>query len=172
MEELYEGIIDKDIYQKFDIQKGYDLYSHACNGCIIEDYIAIANILSPEFIEIENHIFIAELFEQRGQDAIETLEKLKSQFKNVKADVERWVNCRSIGDFFKGQNSPILDDIVVLEQLCLILEDSWEKQLRKFFPNRFFAIEYGMELMGELGLAITVYEVTDVSKNLDHSRPE
>ena len=58
---MFNGIIENEIFDEFVEQKGYDMYSHACNGRIIEDYLAIANILCPDIIEIDKRKIIVEI---------------------------------------------------------------------------------------------------------------
>lgn len=43
-------------------------------------------------------------------------------------------------------------------QFCEIFTYNWTQRLKELFPNKSFLVEIGDEIMGELGLAITVYE--------------
>jgi len=158
MEREFKGIIDNEIFNEFNEQKGYDLYSHGCNGCIIEDYLAIANIFCPDIIEVDNYIFFADMFEERGEYAKEKIRQLEEQFNN-KVDIEKWVNSKSIGEFFIGQKSPSLDNNNILNQFCNIVKFFWESRLNELFPKRKVIIEIGNGIMGELGLSITMYEI-------------
>lgn len=162
MEKNYKSVIEKDIFNEFSVQKGYDLYSHACNGCIIEDYLAIANMFSPEIIEIDNYIFLASMFEEKGDEAKKKLRKLEKQFTSKK-DIEKWVNSKSIGEFFIDQDSPSLNNDLILDQFCNTLKYYWELRFKTLFPQRKIVVEIGNEIMGELGLSVTVYEEYDMN---------
>lgn len=154
---IHNGIVNKDIYNEFHMQKGYDLYSHACNGCYIEDYIAIANIFCPDMIEVDGYIFLAENFNTEKKDAKEKLERLENQFANKK-DIENWVNSKSIGEFFTGQDSPSLENMEIINEFCKIIKYNWERRAKELFPERNIVVESGNEIMGELGWTITMYE--------------
>lgn len=158
MEKLLNGIIDNEIFNEFNEQKGYDLYSHGCNGCIIEDYLAIANIFCPDIIEVDNYIFLADMFEERDEDAKEKIRTLEEQF-NTKEDIEKWVNSKSVGEFFIGQESLSLNNNNILNQFCNTIKFFWENRLKELFPERKVMVEIGNEIMGELGLSITMYQI-------------
>lgn len=158
MEKIIYGIVDNKIFYEFSEQKGYDLYSHACNGCIIEDYLSIANIFCPDVIEIGKYIFFADMFEERGYDAKKRIEELEEQFQNKK-DIEKWVNSKSVGDFFIGQESPSLDNYKILIKFCETIKYFWEMRLKEIFPEKEMIVEFGDGIMGELGLSVTMYEV-------------
>lgn len=160
MVKMYNGIVNKDIYYEFDFQRGYNLFSHGCNGCRIEDYIAIANIFCPDIIEVDGYIFLAEQFNTKEEDAQEELERLKKHLKN-KQDIENWVNSRSIGEFFLQHEFASIYDINILNEFCKILVYNWERRLKELFPERNIVVEVGNEIMGEYGLTITMYEKTN-----------
>ena len=43
-------------------------------------------------------------------------------------------------------------------QFSDILVYNWQQRLNELFPQKKFIVETGNEIMGELGLTITVYE--------------
>lgn len=43
-------------------------------------------------------------------------------------------------------------------QFSDILVYNWQQRLKELFPQKKFIVETGNEIMGELGLTITVYE--------------
>lgn len=67
------------------------------------------------------------------------------------------INSWSIVDLFCSQNaeSPLSDEDI--EALCKVLVYCWKLRLKDLFPDQNIIVESGYEIMGELGLTITVY---------------
>lgn len=43
-------------------------------------------------------------------------------------------------------------------QFCDVLVYNWQQRLKELFPHKKIIVETGYEIMGELGVTITVYE--------------
>ena len=86
------------------------------------------------------------------------IRKLEKQYHNSKKDIEMSVNTWSIGDFFVGDTSDLMDNKRVLNEFGNVLVYFWRCRVKELFPNRNIIVELGDELMGEMGLCITLYE--------------
>ena len=51
-----------------------------------------------------------------------------------------------------------MDNENVLREFGKALVYFWKKRVNELFPNRNIVVEMGMELFGEFGLSITLYE--------------
>jgi hypothetical protein len=156
---LYQGIVKGDIFGEFVEQKGISLFNHAANCCTIDDFLSIAYVLCPDIIEVNGYIFISDLFDAEGTEAIEKVRRLEQQFGNDKRKVEQWVNSRSLGDFFIGSDYKSMDNERVLEQFGEVLKYNWTRRLKELFPQREIVVEIGNGIMGEYGPTVTVYEL-------------
>ena len=78
-------------------------------------------------------------------------------YENNKKDIEMSVNTWSIGSFFLG-DIELMDNENVLIEFGKALIYFWKKRVDELFPNRNIIVETGMELFGEFGLSITLYE--------------
>lgn len=155
---LYAGIVKNKIFNTFYEQNGVSLFNHASNSPSIEDFLSIAYVLCPDIIVVEDYIFLGDLFEERGEDAIDEIRRLEKQFNYCKRDIERYVNSRSFGDFFLGKDTPSMNNDILLKQFGDILIYNWTRRLKELFPSRNIRVEVDQEIMGELGLSITMYE--------------
>lgn len=154
---IYESIIDKNIKKEFkDSDWCPSLMYYGTWQCKIDGLIAAAYLFCPEIIEIEGHIFIKEFCNFEEGEEIKFLNELKQYYKNKK-DIEMSVNSWSIGDFFLG-DTELMDNENVLTEFGKALVYFWKKRVCELFPNRNIIVEMGMELFGEFGLSITLYE--------------
>ncbi|WP_192604384.1 hypothetical protein [Bacillus sp. OAE603] len=155
---LTKGFVDNQIFQEFDEQKGISLFNHSANCCSIDDFLSIAYTLCPDIVEINGYIFISELFDAEGEEAFEKVKRLEKQFNGEKPKIEQWVNSRSIGDFFIGSYTKSMENHKIIDEFAKVLVSYWTRRVRELFPNRNFVVETGHEMMGELGLTLTMYE--------------
>jgi len=155
---LYQSIVNEQIFNEFKEQRGITLFNHSANSNYIEDFISVAYVLCPNIIEVNGYVFIADFYEAQGDKAIDKLLKLESQFNSNKKHIEQWVNSWSFGDFFLGKDCESMDNDKILKQFGDILVYNWMRRAKELFPNRNIIVEYSEGLMGELGLSITLYE--------------
>ena len=154
---VYRSIIDKNIKKEFkDSDWCPSLMYYGTRQCKIDGLIAAAYLFCPEIIEIEGHIFIKEFCNFKEGEEIEFLNDLK-QYYNNKKDIEMSVNSWSIGEFFLG-DIELMDNENVLTEFGKALVYFWKRRAEELFPNRNIIVEMGMELFGEFGLSITLYE--------------
>ncbi|QIK70246.1 hypothetical protein G7062_08055 [Erysipelothrix sp. HDW6C] len=155
---LYKSIVDDSIINDFVHQKGITLFNHSANSNSIDDFISVAYVLCPNIIEIDGYVFIEDFFIEKGDAALVKLSSLKKQFDFDKRKIEMWVNSWSFGDFFIGKDSESMENDKILKQFGDILVFNWTRRVKDLFPTKNIVVEYGEELMGELGLTITLYE--------------
>ena len=128
------------------------------------DIVAIPYILTPDFIQIKDYIFVADLFNRYGEktttiaEHIKKVEALEKRFNGDAVKIEQMINSWSLIDFFCTQHSktPLTDEEI--ETFGDILVYFWSKRLKELFPDKDIIVEIGNEIMGELGLTITVYQ--------------
>ncbi len=155
---LYKGIVNKNIFEEFEEKHGLNLLHHSANSCNVDDFLSVAYTLCPDFVEINGYIFVSDLFDVNGENAKSNLKILEEQFNNDKKLVEMWVNSRSVGDFFIGKYTKSLDNDRILNEFSSTLISFWKRRVKEIFPDRNIVIEVGNEIMGELGLTITMYQ--------------
>ena len=83
---------------------------------------------------------------------------LEKQFNYDKTQIEQWVNSQSLGDFFIGKYTKSLDNDKIIDEFAKVLVYYWSRRAKELFPDRNIVVEVGNEIMGELGLTITMYE--------------
>ena len=141
------SIVKQGIMKKFRKPKGLNLFEHA-----------ISYLFCPDFIQIGEYIFVSVFFEEEGEEAIKKVEKLEERFGKNKKLIEQWVNSWSIGDLFINCTDESYQNNSLIMQFCDILVYNWQQRLKELFPHKKIIVETGNEIMGELGLTITVYE--------------
>ncbi len=155
---LNKSVIDNQVFEEFEEQKGVTLFNHSANCCSIDDFLAIAYTLCPNIIEINGYIFIADLFDAEGEAALERIRRLEEQFNGDKIKIEQWVNSRSLGDFFIGSYTRSMENDKIMDEFAKVLVYFWDKRVKELFPDKNIIIEIRDGIMGELGLSITMYE--------------
>ena len=83
---------------------------------------------------------------------------LEKQFNYDKTQIEQWVNSLSLGEFFIGKYTKSLDNDKIIDKFAKVLVYYWSRRAKELFPDRNIVVEVGNEIMGELGLTITMYE--------------
>lgn len=134
------------------------LADYALKNCGIDDIIAVAKLLCPDFICKKNYIFIKDFWERYGDGSSKALEELEQRYNYDKKQIEMCVNSWSLGDFFIGCNDELLDNEVVLKEFGEVLAYYWRKRANELFEDRNIVIKLGKSIAGEYGLTITMYE--------------
>lgn len=155
---LHRSVVDEQIFHEFEEQRGVNLFNHSANSNFIDDFISVAYVLCPDFINVNGYIFIADFFEVRGEEEINKLQRLEEQFNHDKKHIEQWVNSWSFGDFFLGKNCRSMNNEKILMQFGDILVYNWSRRVKELFPDKSITVEYGENIMGEFGPTITLYE--------------
>lgn len=155
---IFKSVVNAEVFQEFEEQRGMSLFNHSANSNFIDDFISAAYVLCPEMVEIKGYVFISDFLISTDKDVINTINELEQRFKNNKANVEKFVNSWSFGDFFLAEDCKSMGNEKILKQFGDILVYFWTKRARELFPHKNIIVEYGDSLMGELGLSITMYQ--------------
>lgn len=143
-----------------------DLVQYASYKCQIDGLIAAAYLFCPQIIQVKDYIFIEQFWNSSIEESIDCISRLEEQYNHNKKAIEMSVNTWSIGDFFVGDSGQLLDNEKVLYQFGNALVYFWKSRVKELFPDKKIVVELGKELMGELGLCITMYEASeDMSRN-------
>jgi hypothetical protein len=147
----FESIMSNDIMREFKKIRGRTLMNHSFNSCSIEAAISIASVFCPEIIEVGDYIFISEFYNGN----IDSLEK---EFNKDRKKIEMWVNSWALADFFREAYDNSVDNDKILEEFGKAIKHFWSLRFRDLFPDRNIAVEIGDNMLGETGLAVTVYQ--------------
>ncbi|WP_146816358.1 hypothetical protein [Alkalibacillus haloalkaliphilus] len=126
--------------------------NHVANPCSIEDFIAVASVLCPEVIEVKGCTFISDLYQNN-------IERLEEQFENDRKKIEQFVNTWSLGDFFLEAYTESVENEKLINQFGETLVYFWSRRVKELFPEKNIVVEIDDGLMGESGLAITLYQI-------------
>lgn len=145
----YKSIINEKILNDFSEIQGRSLMNHVANSYNIEMAIGFASLFCPEIIEVDNCIFISEFYNGN-------IDELKKYYNNTK-DIEMFVNSWSLQSLIKDCES--LDHSVNnIDEFAKAIQYFWQIRVNLLFPNRNVIVEIGNEIMGEEGLAVTLYQ--------------
>lgn len=145
----YKSIINEKILNDFSEIQGRSLMNHVANSYNIEMAIGFASLFCPEIIEVDNCIFISEFYNGN-------IDELKKYYKNTR-DIEMFVNSWSLQSLIKDCGS--LDHSVnYIDEFAKAIQYFWQIRVNLLFPNRNVIVEIGNEIMGEEGLAVTLYQ--------------
>ncbi|RKP55572.1 hypothetical protein D7Z26_10340 [Cohnella endophytica] len=148
---FHSSIANNQILNKFNNIMGITLMNNASNTCTIEQHISVASVLWPEIIEDEDCIFVSQFYNGN-------ISGLRQQFNNDRRKVEMFVNSWSIGDFFLMSSDISVQNEEIIDEFAKILQFFWNLRVKELFPDREIIVELGIEIMGELGLTITMYQ--------------
>lgn len=149
--EVFKSIANDGILGHYKQIRGRSLMNHASNTCGIEETIAVASLYCPEIVEVNGCIFISEFYNGN----IDRLEKL---YGGDRLEIEMFVNSWSLSGFFLLANDESAWNDEIVEEFGKILKYFWDRRLKELFPQREIVVELGYEIMGEIGLTITVYQ--------------
>lgn len=155
---VFKSIVNAEIFQEFEEQRGISLFNHSSNSNFIDDFISAAYVLCPEMVEIKGYVFISDFLNSTDESAIDTVNELERRFNGNIENIEKSVNSWSFGDFFLGKDCKSMENEKILKQFGDILVYFWTKRAKELFPQKNIVVEYGDGLMGELGLSVTMYQ--------------
>ena len=156
---IFESVIDSDIINKIEEANWCtDLIQYATYKCKIDGLIASAYLFCPQFIQIKDYIFIKQFWNCNIEESINCIDRLERQYHNDKKAIEMSVNTWSIGDFFVGDSGELMDNDDIVIQFGKVIVYFWENRVKDLFPDRKIVVKLGNDLMGELGLCVTMYE--------------
>ncbi len=149
----HPGIIDPELVGKFPSGFPFrNFFPYVANLVSLEQFLAVAGVLAPSFLERDEHIFLLENCRDFSGDPND----LTSPFGNDRKSVERWNNIKPMKELFTPeQRDPALDIDQLADEFMLVLKAFWSRRLAEVFPKREFEFEIGEDLLGEEGLCIT-----------------
>jgi hypothetical protein len=145
----YESVVNEKILNAFSEIRGRSLINHVSNSYDIEMAIGFASLYCPEVIEIDDCIFIAEFYNGN-------IDRLKAQYKSRK-EIEIFVNSWSLTSLLSN-NEKINYNVDYIDEFAKAIQYFWQMRIKELFPNRKVIVEIGEGIMGESGLAVTVYQ--------------
>ncbi len=160
MEEIkvFKSVVESNFIDKIENAAWCtDLVQYAVYKCKIDGLIASAYLFCPEIIQVKDYIFIKQFWNCSSKESIDYIERLEEQYNNKK-DIEMSVNTWSIGDFFVGDTSELMDNNEIVIQFGKVLVYFWENRAKELFPDKKIVVRLSNNLMGEFGLCITLYE--------------
>ncbi|WP_319824432.1 hypothetical protein [Thalassovita sp.] len=168
---IVEGGVPKDILRSYSTDLGTgEFFTYVGNLVTIEQAISVIGVLSPDFVEIDDHVF----WTANGEEFIcgtSQFVGLKESGtgalvrSNERRDVERYQNNFSVSQFFTrwdgSSDTPIIK--VGLNEndyrLCHLFAEQiaihWKKALREAFPKRAFEFDVQDDLLDDFGVCVT-----------------
>lgn len=113
-----------------------------------EDFLISSKIFFPDFIEVNDCIFLSDRYVESNFDS--WMEKLKN-----KSSVESIINHVNIYDLFSGSDHNVSDSIFI--QIANVLKISWELSLSRGFLDKSFIVKTSFSEM-EYGPTLTFYQ--------------
>lgn len=156
---IYESVIDNDIVDEIEDAKWCtDLVQYATYKCKIDGLIASAYLFCPQILQIKDYIFIKQFWNCSVEESLNCIDRLEKQYHNDKKAIEMSINTWSIGDFFVGDSGELMDNDKIIIQFGNAIVYFWENRVKDLFPDRKIVVKLAHNLMGELGLCVTMYE--------------
>jgi hypothetical protein len=175
MMKVYQGNISKESLNLFvsDIGSG-EFFSYVGHLVSLEQAISVLGLLSPDFIEVDGHIFWLPNAQQYDpqkfhlKGLVETESSVLEQSVS-RRDVERYRNIFSVNQFFsKWEDSPGRPAVKVgLSEedyrLCHLFAEQitryWKYALSDTFPDKAFQFEIADDLLDEYGVCLTFWQL-------------
>lgn len=174
MMKICQGDISKKTLGLFasDIGSG-EFFSYVGHLVSLEQAVSVLGLLSPDFIEVDGHIFWlpdaqqydSKKFDLNGLVEIEPGVLGKSTSRK---DVERYRNIFSINQFFSkwedGPGRPVFKVGLSEEdyRLCHLFAEQitkyWRRALSDSFPGKVFQFEISDDLLDEYGVCLTFWQ--------------
>lgn len=158
----------------FRISAPGSFFSYVGNLVSLEQAISVIGLLSPDFIEVDNHVFWMPNAQQYDPQKIhlkglvETASNVLEQ-STLRRDVERYRNIFSINQFFSkwedAPGRPIFKVGLSKEdyRLCNLFAQQitryWSRALSDCFPEKVFQFEIADNLLEEYGVCLTFWQL-------------
>ena len=158
---IFKSIVDETIKDEI-IEANWctDLIQYTTYKCKMDGLIAAAYLFCPQIIQVKDYIFIKQFWNCNAEKSISHIRRLEEQYGNDKKSIEMSVNTWSIGDFFIGDSSELMDNEKLIQQFGDAIVYFWKIRVKELFPERKIVVELGNNLVGDFGLCITMYEET------------
>lgn len=174
MIKIYQGNIPKEMLNLFVSDIGSrEFFSYVGNLVSLEQAVSVLGLLSPDFIEVDGHIFWLPSAQQYKpqkfhlKGLVETESGMLEQSAS-RRDVERYRNIFSINQFFsKWEGAPgrPIFKVGLSEEdyrLCHLFAEQiaiyWGRALSESFPEKVFQFEIADDLLDEYGVCLTFWQ--------------
>lgn len=152
-----KGVLDPDVMSQFPSGTAARTFPEwVANHVGLEQLLGLAGFLSPDFFEIDGHVFwdryIAERLEQQARP-------FRTPFGNDPAAIERYFNTINLGEFFLASADDAVHQEPLLQAFGHVLAEFWGRALRAHFPESKFQFEVSPDLFNEEGLCFTFWKV-------------
>ncbi len=171
---VYQGHISKESLNLFVSGVGSgEFFSYVGNLVSLEQAISVVGVLSPDFIEVEGHVFWLSDAQQYDPQKIQLKGLVESESgvmeqSTSRRDVERYRNVFSISQFFsKWEDAPgrPIFRVGLSEEdyrLCRLFAEQisryWRRALSDSFPEKVFQFEIADDLLDEYGVCLTFWQ--------------
>lgn len=171
---VYQGHISKESLNLFVSGVGSgEFFSYVGNLVSLEQAIAVLGVFSPDFIEVEGHVFWLPDAQQYDPQKIQLKGLVESESgvmeqSTSRRDVERYRNVFSISQFFsKWEDAPgrPIFRVGLSEEdyrLCRLFAEQisryWRRALSDSFPEKVFQFEIADDLLDEYGVCLTFWQ--------------
>lgn len=145
----YESIVDETLFDDFPARCGATWMNHVANTCGIKSALGFANLFCPAVVEEDGCILIAEFY--RGG-----VSELRRSGKTTR-EIERFINSWSLASLLKSTPEQSVSD-ADLKAFARAVQYFWQLRMRTLFPQKDIVVEIAEGIMGEEGLAVTVYQ--------------
>lgn len=155
-----------------DIGSG-EFFSYVGNLVSLEQAISVLGLLTPDFIELEGHVFWLPNVQQYDPQKFPLKGLVKTEAglleeSALRRDVERYRNIFSINQFFsKWEDAPSrpIFKVGLSEEdyrLCHLFAEQisryWGNALCACFPEKVFQFEIADDLLDEYGVCLTFWQ--------------
>jgi len=120
----------------------------------INGVISVAGLLSPQFVSINNCIFLKENVEKKLKEG----KHISSPYGNDLKTIERDHNLFNLDEFFLFAADDACDDIRLVKKFGELLEYFWSRRLKELYPDKSFKFELAEDLYDEDGLCLTFWQ--------------
>ena len=138
---VFKSIVDEKAKDEIkDADWCADLVQYATYKCRMDGLIAAAFLFCPQIIKVEDYIFIKRFWNCSVEESLGKIRRLEEQYGNDKKTIEMSVNTWSLGDFFIGDSSEIMDNEKLLQQFGDVMVHFWKMRVKELFPEN--RVEY------------------------------
>lgn len=171
---ICQGSISKESLNLFvsNIGSG-EFFSYVGNFVSLEQAISVLGVLSPDFVEVDGHVFWlpdAQQYDPQNFQLKGLVGTASSALEQsaTRIDVERYRNNFSISQFFsKWEDAPgrPIFKVGLSEEdyrLCHLFAEQltryWRRALSDSFPEKVFQFEIADDLLDEYGVCLTFWQ--------------
>lgn len=171
---IYNGSISKDSLSLFASDVGFgEFFSYVGSFVSLEQAISVLGLLSPDFIEVDGHVFWLPDAKQYDPKKIHLIGLVDTESgvleqSEFRRDVERYRNLFSINQFFSRwedtSGRPVFKVGLSEEdyRLCHLFAGQiakyWKRSLSDAFPEKVFQFEIADDLLDEYGVCLTFWQ--------------